>query len=80
MVVEAKRTAVSANGEKPLNNRDTDSLEIEFLPSSLRRVWLMVLLLQIHCFHRQIPVRVENFEPALFLALVGLLVGKELLL
>ena len=35
--------------------------------------------LQIHILDRQVPMRIQNFEAALFLFLVGFLVGKELL-
>src|SRR6202140_4813981 len=46
----------------------------------LRSCVVRLSFLQIQCLYRQVPVRIENLKPALLLALVGRLIGPELLL
>ena len=38
-----------------------------------------LLRIQVYVFDRHVPVRIENLEPPLLFALVGVLIGKHLL-
>src|SRR6266566_1377565 len=57
----------------------TESTE-EFLRADSYSLWLRITCFQIHSLEWQIPVRVENLEAPLLLALVGFLIRKQLLL
>src|SRR3989442_14657000 len=52
----------------------------EFLRADSYSLWLRNTCFQIHSLEWQIPMRVENLEAPLLLALVGFLIRKQLLL
>src|SRR5439155_865287 len=72
-----------ANGSARMRNKSPQRAQRnteEFLRADSYSLWLRITCFQIHSLEWQIPVRVENLEAPLLLALVGFLIRKQLLL
>ena len=73
LAAEARRVGIRSGGQRKPGGDPGSPAEKVGIPAR------QLLRVQVEIFHRQVPVRVEDFEAPLLLALVGFLVGEELL-